>query len=380
MSTRLPPALWLLSAGAFAVGTDAYVIAGVLPQLARDLHVPISAAGQLVTVFAVAYAVLAPLSASASRRWSGKKLLMAALGVFCAGSLITATAQSFVAVLVGRVISALGAATFTPQASSAASALVPAPLRGRALATVIGGLTAATVFGVPLGTLLAAVLGWRATLGSICLLGLAALASVAAWLPPLPPSRSAPRAYGLGLRDRAVVVVLVVSLLTATAEQLVYTYVGPVLSPVTAAHPGALPALLLVFGGGAVVGNAIAGAATERYGSRTTLLLAVGGMTADLALLPWWSHAAPTAVAAMFLWGLTGWMYVVPQQHRLLTQPGTDGPLAVAVNNSVFYLGIAAGSAIGGGILYFGPPSWLAMPATGLGAAAAITTQLGYRS
>jgi predicted MFS family arabinose efflux permease len=82
----------------------------------------------------------------------------------------------------------------------------------------------------------------------------------------------------------------------------------------------------------------------------------------------------------MFLWGLTGWMYVVPQQHRLLNRPGSDGSLTVALNNSVFYLGIAAGGAIGGIVLHLGGPAWLAVPATGLGAVAAIAAGWGYRS
>ncbi len=378
MSARVPPVLWVLTAGAFAVGTDAYVTAGVLPGLARDLAVPIGTAGQLITVFAVVYAMLAPVSALAVRRWSGRAVLMAALGVFCTGSLVAATAHSYAVVLTGRIVSAAGAATFTPQASAAASSLVPAHLRGKALATVVSGLTAAAVLGVPLGTQVAAELGWRATLELTGVLGLAALASVAAWLPPLPPpGRPAPKPYAFRLPDRAV---LVVSLLTATAEQLVYTYIGPVLGPVTATHPGAFPALLLVFGVGAVVGNTIAGAATQRLGSRTTLLLAVAGMTAALALLPWWCHAIPAAAPAMFLWGLTGWMYVVPQQHRLLDHPDSDGSLAVALNNSVFYLGTAAGGAIGGTVLLLGQPTWLAVPATGLGAVAAITAGWCYRS
>src|SRR5581483_9344442 len=133
----------------------------------------------------------------------------------------------------------------------------------------------------------------------------------------------------------AVLAVLAVSLFTVTSEQVVYTYIGTALAPATGARAGVLAALLLVFGLGALVGNAAAGWATDRFGSRITLLLAVGGMTADLALLPWWCRSLPTAAAAMFCWGLTAWMYVVPQQHRLLFLAGPGGPLAVALHSSV---------------------------------------------
>lgn len=377
--STLPPALWILAVGAFAIGTDAYVIAGVLPDLAPGLHVRASTAGQLVTVFAAVYAVLAPVSASLTGTLSRRTVLVGALATFTAGNALTATAHSYHLVLIGRIVAAAGAATFTPQASATASALVPPELRARALAVVIGGLTSATALGVPLGTLVSGVLGWRATLWAVAGLGAAALAGTAAWLPDLPAPTGHPFAERLsGLRDRAVLVVLTVSLLTVTAEQLVYTYIGPALTGATAGHAGPLAGLLLVFGVGAVAGNAIAGIATDRFGSRTTLLLAVGGMTTDLALLPWWSHAMPSATAAMFLWGLTGWMYVVPQQHRLLALSRQGGQLAVALNSSVLYLGIAVGGLLGGAVLTLASPPWLAAPALLLGTLAVATATVGY--
>lgn len=378
--TALPPALWILTAGAFAVGTDAYVMAGVLPDLAHDLHTPISTAGQLVTVYAAVYALLAPASVSITGNRSGRTVLIGALALFTAGSILTATAGSYPAVLIGRVVSAAGAGSFTSQASTAASGLVPPHQRARALAVVISGLTAAAVLGVPLGTMVAGALGWRATLGMVAVLGATALAGTVAWLPSLPPlGKHSLTTFASGLRDRAILMVLIVSLLTATAEQLVYTYVGPALEAVTGGHEAPLSGLLLDFGIGAMVGNSIAGTATERFGSRVTLLLAVGGMTADLALLPWWSRSVPAAVAAMFLWGLTGWMYVVPQQHRILALSRSAGSLAVALNNSVFYLGIAIGGALGGVVLNLANPRWLAAPAVLLGALAITTASLNYR-
>jgi MFS transporter, DHA1 family, inner membrane transport protein len=375
----VPPAVWLLTAGTFAVGTDAYVIAGVLPELSHALHVPISTAGQLVTVFAAVYALLAPLSAALTAAWPRRGVLISALALFTLGSIITATAHEYAAVLVGRIVSAAGAASFTSQASAAASSLVAPHLRARTLATVIAGLTAATVLGVPLGTLLAGILGWRATVALVGLLGAFALIGTATWLPAVPAAGRQPfRKAWSGFTHRTVVCVLAVSLLTATAEQTAYTYIGPVLSAVTTGHAGALPGLLFVLGVGAVVGNGIAGITTRRLGSRATLLLAAGGMTLDLALLPWWSRAVPVAVLAMLCFGLTGWMYVVPQQHRLLASARAAGPVGVALNNSVFYLGAAIGGAVGGGVLKLAGPPWLAVPATAFGALAVAIAALTY--
>ncbi|WP_049717522.1 MFS transporter [Streptomyces caatingaensis] len=376
----MPPVLWILTAGAFTVGTDAYVIAGVLPDLARDLGVTVGAAGQLVTVFAAVYALAAPVVASSTAALSRRGALSAALAAFVAGNALTAAAPGYWLVMLGRVVAAVGAAGFTPAASAAAADLVAPRHRARALAAVVGGLTAATALGVPLGTLVAGALGWRATLGAVAVLGLVALAGTAARLPALPPGARLPLARRLaGLRNPAVLLVLAVSLFTVTSEQLVYTYVGTALAPATGDRAGVLAVLLFVFGLGAVVGNAVAGWGTDRFGSRVTLLVAVGGMTADLALLPWWCRSLPAAGAAMFWWGLTGWMYVVPQQHRLLVLARPGGPLAVALNSSVLYLGIALGGALGGAVLHFAAPSRLAVPAVLLGALALVTAATGYR-
>jgi predicted MFS family arabinose efflux permease len=377
----VPPAIWVLTVGSFAVGTDVYVIAGVLPELSRDLDVPISLAGQLVTVFAAAYALLAPISASVTRAWPLKAVLIGALAVFTVGNILTTMAHGYATVVAGRVISAVGAASFTPQASAAASALAAPQLRARALAVVIAGPTAAAVLSVPLGTMLAGALGWRATTAMVALLGACALAGTAIWLPSVAlPGKHTLAKFISGIGERTILFVLVVSLLTATAEQTVYIYIGPVLQSVTHGNTSAFPALLLVFGIGALVGNGIAGIATQRLGSRTTLLLAVGGMTMDLALLPWWSRSLPAATVAMFLWGLTGWMYVVPQQHRLLASPRAGGALRVALNNSVLYLGIAIGGALGGGVLKLNFLHWIAAPATLLGALAVTIAALAYRT
>jgi predicted MFS family arabinose efflux permease len=376
----LPPFLWVLTAGAFAVGTDAYVIAGVLPELSHDLHVPTSTAGQLVTVFAAAYAVMAPVSASIAGSWSRRAVLAAALAVFATGNVLTALANGYPIVLVGRVISAAGAASFTPQACAAASSLVDPRLRSRALAVVVGGLTAATVLGVPLGTIVAGAFGWRATTLAVAAVGATAMCGAAALLPKVPaPERHSLGRFADAVREPDVRAVLMVSFLTTTAEQTIYPYVAPVLARATRGQPDTLSVLLLVFGVGAVIGNSIAGVTTQRFGSRWTLVAAVGGMAVDLASLPWWSAALPSAVVGMFVWGLTGWMYVVPQQYRLLTSRRGPGSLAVALNNSVFYLGTAAGGALGAAAVSCQSTAWLAVSATLLAALAVATASLTYK-
>ncbi|MEV5296778.1 MFS transporter [Amycolatopsis methanolica] len=129
---RLPARIGALTIATFAVGTDAFVVNGVLPELARSLDVSVGEAGQLVSVFAIAYAVLSPVLAAPTGNWPRRTVLLAALGVFVLDNSITALAPDYGLALASRVIAAAGAAAVTPTASTAAAALAPPERRGRA--------------------------------------------------------------------------------------------------------------------------------------------------------------------------------------------------------------------------------------------------------
>jgi predicted MFS family arabinose efflux permease len=376
----VPAAVWLTALGAVVVGTDAYLIAGILPGVADGLHVSVSAAGQLITVFALVYAIAAPLTATATTALGRRTVLTGALAVFAAGVLVTAGAPDYAWALAGRVLAAVGASCFTPQAAASAVLLVGEQRRARALSVVVGGFTVASVLGVPLGTAVAGLIGWRGTLVAVAILALLTGVGVALGFPTVAPQQ----AYGLrdrlrGLRNPAVLTTLVVSLLTASSEQVVYSYIGPVLGPVTDHRSQLLAVLLCVAGVGGILGNVLAGGAVQRYGARTTMLVAVTGMVATLAVLPWWSHNLPAAAAALFCWGLTGWAYVVPQQHRLVELDPGRMSVTIALNSSAFYLGIGIGSLLGGAVLHYLTPAALAVPTLILGLAAVLTTIFGYR-
>ena len=149
--TSLRRPLIVLAIGTFAIGTDAFVIGGVLPAVARSLGVSTSSAGLLVTAFAIAYAIGGPVLAVGTSRLPRRALMVSALALFVAANILAATAPGYAMMLIARVFAALGAAAFVPAASAVASALAPAEYRGRALGTVVAGMTVAQVVGVPFG-------------------------------------------------------------------------------------------------------------------------------------------------------------------------------------------------------------------------------------
>ncbi|WP_225724786.1 MULTISPECIES: MFS transporter [unclassified Nocardia] len=186
------PVLLLLAAGLFAIGTDGYVIAGLLPSISADLGVGTAAVGRLVTVFALAYAVGAPVAGRLTVRTSRRAVLLTALAGFAAANLATSIAGDYAAMLAARVAAALTASVFTPAAAAAATALVMPERRGRALATVGAGMSAATAVGVPLGTLIGGWLGWRTTLTAVAALATVTAIGLAVLLPPLPAGPNGP--------------------------------------------------------------------------------------------------------------------------------------------------------------------------------------------
>ncbi|TVT30612.1 MFS transporter, partial [Amycolatopsis rhizosphaerae] len=150
----MPGRIAVLTVATFAVGTDAFVINGVLPQISASLHVGVGTAGQLVSVFALAYAVLSPVLAAATGTWPRRAVLLGAFGLFVLGNALTALAPGYGFALAARVVAAAGAAAITPTASGVAAALAPPERRGSAMSLVTLGLVSSTALGVPLGTLL----------------------------------------------------------------------------------------------------------------------------------------------------------------------------------------------------------------------------------
>jgi predicted MFS family arabinose efflux permease len=372
--------LCLMATGTFAIGTDAFIVAGILDEISGTFAVSPAQAGQLISVFALAYMLFAPLTAWLLGNLNRKHILQLALVLFIAGNLVCAYADSFFQMSAGRVLAALGAACYTPQAAAAAVGLVAEKRRGLAISIVYGGMTLAIALGIPFGTFLAKLIGWReiflliALLGAVSLLGLSlALSTIAA------PGKHTLKERLAPLRQKAVLTTLLITFFAVCSEHIVYIYVSVLLKNTQFGPEAILPIALLVFGIGAVIGNFVSGLLTDTFGSKFVLLFSVSVQTVSLFLLafyvssPWW-------VLAIFLvWGITGWMYLVPIQHHLLSLSKRFGALTVSLNSSVLYAGIAAGGMLGGLTLYALPAFYLPLFSLPLGAIALLLTLVFFQ-
>ncbi len=348
--------VYLLSAGAFAAGTSAYVVSGMLPAVAAELGVSLTAAGQLTTAFALAYALGAPVLAVLTGRWERRTLLMVALLVGGAGNALAAFAPNYPLLLAARVLSALGAAAFTPAATLVATQLSPPERRGRAVAAVFSGLTVALVVGVPAGTLLEGPLGYRGVFALVAVACLGAAVGVRLLVPRVDP----PPPVGLRARlavaaDPRVLTTLAVSVLALLAVMTVYTYIAPLLAASTRVSGGQLGLLLLGYGLGCLLGNSLGGRLADRFGSRRPLLAILPVFTLLLATLPLTASTVAGAAAALFAMGAVGWTGNAPIQSRLIELAPQGSGLVLSLNASAIYLGAGLSGVVGGLVInWFG--------------------------
>ncbi len=341
----------VLAMGSFAMGTDSFVLAGILPNIAGDLHVSTAAAGQTTTVFALTYALAAPLLAGLTGALPRKPLMLAALGLFVLANLASAAAPTLALLLVARVAAGLGAALYTPNASAAATALVEPARRGRALAMVLGGLTVGTVLGVPVGTAIGQRISWQASLVFVAVVGLVALLGILATLPSLalPPAVPLRARFAL-LGNRRVLAIVTVMLLASAASISVYTYIAVVLAHTAHITGTTLAAVLLVWGAGGAVGAFGSGALTDRYGPGTALVLAIITLTVTLAALTV-TTSVPVVFVVMAVNGAAAWAVATPNNHRLTALAPALPGVVISLNSSGIYLGQALGAGAGGLLL-----------------------------
>src|SRR5215467_6604602 len=278
--------IYVLAVGTFALGTDLFVIAGVLPAIARDRSVDITVAGLLVTVFSLTYGFGAPILATFTEKISRRTLLLVVLSCFSLANVGSAIAPTFPILMATRVLAACFAALYTPTATATAVALVAPQRRGQALGIVFGGLTLSTILGVPLGSWLGHHLGWPATFLFVAgLSGLAVVALLALRLKniPTPPVLGFKARVAPLLQPGTALALLPLTCWTC-AGFTTYTYIAPFLARYT--HITDPTLMLFIFGAGAVLGSWLGGYLVDRFGSTRPILCGLIVLVAIYATLP----------------------------------------------------------------------------------------------
>ncbi|GIM46853.1 chloramphenicol resistance protein [Collibacillus ludicampi] len=344
----------LLTIGMFALGFDAYVVAGLLPDIGAMFKISASQTGQAVSVFTLCYALAAPVFATLLAGKPVRRILVLALAVFSVGNGASALASSYSLLLMARAVAGIGAGLYSPLAAAAAASLVSKQKRGRALGITLGGMSMGTVIGVPLGLIIAEHLGWHGTLWLITALGLIAMIGIVLWFPNFPASAPPSLRQRVAMMTNGRVSATVgITFMTSIASLGLYTYIATILHNLQDIN--IITPYLWAWGIGGVVGSFSIGTLIDRTG-RPDLLMA--GILAIMAFamfsLPLGLKFPMLAFLPFVIWGAMGWASQAPQQHELLRLQPNHGAVAVALNSSANYLGSAIGSALGGTVMLAG--------------------------
>ncbi|GAA2805262.1 MFS transporter [Saccharopolyspora taberi] len=360
--------VWPLVIAAVSLGIDAYVLAGVLPDMAGSLATTAGAIGLGVTAFTAAYEAAGPFLSRVLVGRSTRTALLVALGAFNLGNLATALAPTLGVFLTSRVVAGAGAGVLTAVATATAGALVADHERGRAMAMVTFGLSTGTVAGVPLGMLIGEQVGWRGTMGFVVLIGvlsMLALALRSGTLPQLPASRRS--GNGAVLRSPRVALGIALSFVLGVVSLGLYTYLLPMADE--SGLNGWGFALVWAWGIGSVLGSGLIGRPLDALGPRRLMPVVPACLLAAFLIV--WLVDNPAAwLIATAVWGASGWISV-PVLQQALTRDHTEQAMPiVAFQMAAMYLGSAAGAAVGsallaGGVTSDSLPGWAALAATG---------------
>ncbi|WP_316740491.1 MFS transporter [Streptomyces sp. MK7] len=349
----MPLALLALAIGAFGIGTTEFVMMGLLPDVADDLHISIPTAGHLVSAYALGVVIGAPLLAALTARLSRRQVLIGLMALFVAGNALSALAPGYDSLLAARFLSGLPHGAFFGVGAVVATGMVPPERKARSVSLMFLGLTVANVAGVPVATLMGQHLGWRATFLAVSAIGVAAIASLALLLPRRhTPSAGHAPATGLrgelaALRPLPVWLALLTTVAGFGALFAAYSYVTPMLTDSAGYAESSVTLLLALFGVGATAGNLLGGRLAD-HSLRRTLFGGLSSLAAVLVLFPLLMRSEWSAALAVTVLGMAAFVTGSPLQLMVMEKASAAPSLASSANQAAFNLANAGGAWIGG--------------------------------
>ena len=340
--------LLVLAAGMFALGTDSFVVAGVLPGISNAFGVGVGAAGQMASIYSITFALLSPPIAALAATVPRKRLLLCGGIIFVLANLGTVAAPTFGFALLTRIIAGIGAATFSPTATGAAAMLVRPEKRGGALSVVVAGLTVSTALGTPIGALIGGFGDWRWTMGFVAALGAISVLGITVFLSdvPLPPRVTLAKRLK-PLLDSRLVLTLASNLVALSGIFTVYTYFAVVFDRAIGGNAAVLGSLLVLWGAGGTISNLFGGRLIDVVGSRKVIVTMLLLLAIFSAVLPWIGSRLWIVAPVVCLWGACSWGQLVPQQYRLVALAPSIAPILMGLNSACSYFGMSLGGVIG---------------------------------
>ncbi|QNA91867.1 MULTISPECIES: MFS transporter [unclassified Microbacterium] len=349
---RLPLVVYVLALGTFLMLTTEFVVAGILPEVAADLRIPLAQAGSLITVFAVGMIIGAPLMALLTMHMSARLTLIVAMLVFVAGHIVVALASDLAVLLGARFVTAFATGAFWSVSAVVATRAAGTAAGARALGIVTAGGALATVLGVPIGAFIAQATGWRGTFWFLAVAAAMATFFVARLVPAHDGSAPATslKTELAGLRSRRLWLALLACATTTGGVLAAYSYIAPILSEQAGVSASAIPLVLTGFGVGSLIGTILGG----RFGDDRPGLVTVLTPAVTIAILAGISISTgepAMMIVLVVLLGLFGLSANGVLIHLAVRASGHAATLGSALAVSAFNVGTAVGSALAGAAL-----------------------------
>ncbi|GIP27927.1 MFS transporter [Paenibacillus sp. J23TS9] len=346
-----PVSILSLTVGAFAIGMTEFVIMGILPNVAEDLHVSISTAGQLITSYALGVAIGAPILTVLTHRLPQKLLLCLLMVLFILGNGIAVIAPNYAILMGARLITALCHGTFFGVGAVIASNLVKPNKRAGAVSIMMAGLTIANIIGVPIGTFVGQQFGWRASFAAIVLMGIIALIGIMIFIPRIRQDQSASLTKQFkALVQPKLLLILLACAIGNSSLFAVFTYIASLLEQVTGFHEQSVTWILVLFGIGVTLGN-IAGGKLADWKLMPSVLGIFASLSVLLTIFTFTVKSPVLAVITIFLWGAASFAVMPGIQVKIMNMAQDAPALASTSNHSAGNLGNAFGAFCGGWVI-----------------------------
>jgi len=357
--STLPSVLWSMLFGNFVIGTGVMAVPGTLNEISSDLSVPVGTAGQLISAGAVLMCVGAPLGAAFVAGWDRRRLLALSMAWYALLHLACALASGFAALLPLRVLALVSPAIFTPQAAACVGLLVPPEQRGRAITFIFLGWSVASVLGMPIAAYVGGTLGWRAAFAAVAVLSVVSAVWVWRAMPDgvKPPALSR-AAWSETFHSKALMTCVLVTVLYAAGQFVLFSYFAPYFKLKMALSPGALSLYFMWFGAFGLVGNMLMSRYIDRIGAPRAVMIGIALMAATMLLFPLGTSLWLAALVSI-PWALGCFSSNSAQQARLVGMAPALAAASVALNSSAMYAGQALGAATGGWMIAQDGMDWL---------------------